>query len=85
MAKDRPPHIVNLQTGGVVSGGDKHYTGLFPVAALTWIVPHNLNKEPSITIVDGAGVEMEAEVIHNTANQVTIHFNIPTAGQVHAN
>lgn len=40
----------------------------------TWVVNHNLNKNPSITIVDSSGEEVIGAVTVNSLNQVTITF-----------
>lgn len=41
-------------------------------ADTTWIVNHNLGRFPAVTVLDSAGTEIEADIDHNTINQVEI-------------
>lgn len=45
-----------------------------------WLINHNLGYRPGVFIFSLGGVEIEATVIHASANQVLIHFNTATAG-----
>lgn len=51
----------------------------------TWIVTHNLNKNPSITIVDSSGAEVEGAVTINSLNQITITFCGSFSGKAYLN
>ena len=51
----------------------------------TWIITHNLNKNPSITIVDSGGSEVEGEVTINSLNQITITFCGAFSGNAYLN
>ena len=51
----------------------------------TWVVNHNLNKNPSITVVDSAGEEVEGAVVINSLNQVTITFCAAFSGKAYLN
>ena len=46
-----------------------------------WIVNHNLNKNPSVTITDNEGSEYEADVKHIDINNVEIYFSVPFSGK----
>lgn len=46
----------------------------------TWVITHNLNKRPSITVIDSAGDEVEGAVTIDSLNQVTITFCAPFSG-----
>lgn len=51
-------------------------------AAATWTVNHNLGVWPSaVTVLSPGGVEVNAEVVHVSVNQLTIHFAAPYAGR----
>lgn len=39
-----------------------------------WVIVHNLNGYPNITVVDSAGTEVEGTVTYDSANQVTVSF-----------
>lgn len=50
-------------------------------AAALWTVNHNLGLWPSaVTVLSPGGVEVNAEVVHVTVNQLTIHFAAAYAG-----
>lgn len=55
------------------------------VASATWVIPHNMGKFPSVTIVDTANDEVEGEVRHNSINQLTITFTAAVAGKAYLN
>lgn len=50
-----------------------------------WVITHNLNKNPSITVVDSAGEEVEGAVVINSLNQVTITFCAAFSGKAYLN
>ena len=51
----------------------------------TWTITHNLNKNPSITIVDSSGAEVEGAVTINSLNQITITFCGAFSGKAYLN
>ena len=86
--------VITRKTGGVsVVGigrglqGDTGPSGLAaryehsqPIAATPWIVNHNLGYRPQVQAVTVGGVALLAEVLHNSANQAFVYFDLPTAG-----
>ncbi len=52
----------------------------FLTATQIWVVNHNLNRRPLIGVFSVGGIEMMAEVIHISANQVQVIFDNPVAG-----
>lgn len=44
------------------------------VPSNTWVINHNLNKRPSVTVIDSAGTEVEGAVTVDSLNQITIVF-----------
>lgn len=48
--------------------------------ALTWTINHNLGFKPAVSLLTVGGIEMFAEVVHVSSNQVTVLFVQPTAG-----
>lgn len=46
----------------------------------TWVIEHNLNKFPNVTLIDNAGNLMLAEMVYNDANTITVNFSAPVAG-----
>ena len=53
---------------------DKTYLHQQTVASDTWVVVHNLNKYPAVSVIDSAGNEVIGEIIYNDANQCTLKF-----------
>ena len=51
----------------------------------TWVINHNLNKNPSITVVDSGGSEVEGAVTINSLNQITITFCGAFSGKAYLN
>lgn len=54
-------------------------------ANATWPVVHNLNKFPSVTIVDSSGVGVCAKVQYVSAQAVVIEFNAACTGKAYLN
>ena len=51
-------------------------------SASSWVVNHNLGKYPVVTVLSPGNVEVEAEVVHSSVNQLTVYFAAPYAGKV---
>ena len=65
--------------------GDKHHMHRQDSASDTWIINHNLDKYPSVSVVDSAGNVVIGEVIYNNANQLTIKFTAAFSGRAYLN
>lgn len=55
------------------------------VASSTWNITHNLNKFPSVSIVDSSNAEVIGEVEHINANSLTVKFSAPFSGKAFLN
>jgi hypothetical protein len=66
-------------------GGDGHYTHNQVVASTQWNINHNLNKRPSVTVVDSAGTNVTGAVSYPDANNVRIDFVGAMSGQAFLN
>lgn len=64
---------------------DKNYVHNQVSVSSTWIVVHNLNKFPSVTVVDSAGTSVIGEVVHDSVSQATISFSAPFSGKAFFN
>lgn len=87
---------VSNATGGLEDGkvyllskysaaGDKHYTHVQNSASTTWTVAHNLNKKPSVSIVDSADNVIIGQVEHTNLNNLTITLSAATSGKAYIN
>lgn len=65
-------------------GGTGHQSARYEhtqsVAASTWTVNHNLGYLPLVQALSVGGMALLAEVLHTSANQALILFDLPTAG-----
>ena len=55
------------------------------VASDTWVIVHNLNKYPSVALVDSAGRQFYGEVVYDSKDQVTVLINGATKGKAYLN
>lgn len=55
------------------------------IASDTWVINHNLNKKPSITIVDSADNVVEGAEKYIDENTVEIYFNGAFKGKAYLN
>lgn len=53
---------------------DKTFLHQQTVASDTWVIVHNLNKYPSVAVIDSAGNEVIGEISYDDKNQVTLKF-----------
>lgn len=77
----------NVTISGVKSSGvsDKTYVFTEDSAMISWAVEHNLNKKPSVSIVDSGDNLIVAEVVYVDNNNLTINFGFPTSGKAYLN
>jgi hypothetical protein len=61
------------------------YTFTQPTPSATWVVTHNMNKFPSVSIVDSAGNIVEGDTIYNTLNSCTLNFQGSFSGKAYFN
>lgn len=78
---ESPSYIKNKPS----TQADKHYTHVQGTAAAAWIIQHNLNTFPSVTVVDSAGSVVYGEVVYNNPNQVTVVFTAAFSGKAYLN
>lgn len=56
-------------------GGMGSYVHNQATPAATWVIVHNLNAFPNVTVEDSAGTTVEGEVVFDNANQLTLTFS----------
>lgn len=61
------------------------YTWTQSLALAVWTIPHNLDKYPSVTVVDGLGVRIEPDVVYADSNIVTVTHSAALAGKAYLN
>lgn len=85
-------HPIDAITGlrdeldNIITGADKHFVFEQEIPSDTWHITHNLEKRPSVTVVDSAGnMQMPDEVTYNDDNTITIKFVGSFAGKAFLN
>ena len=63
-----------------IPGGSTGYTHTQGASAAEWIVNHNFGYKPNVEVRTVGNVVMDAEVLHNTDNQVRIYFAAALTG-----
>lgn len=64
---------------------DKSYIHKQSSASTTWHIVHNLNKYPSVTVVDSAKTVMVGEIVYIDMNSLDIKFSSPFSGKAYMN
>jgi hypothetical protein len=55
------------------------------IASDEWVIEHNLNKYPSVTVVDSADNTVIGYVTYDNENTITIKFNAAFKGKAYLN
>ena len=78
---------VNVSVSGVIGTGidDAHYIHRQDMLSKVWAVEHNMNKYPSVTIVDSGDNVLYAEVEYIDKNNLEIRFVASTSGKAYLN
>ena len=63
---------------------DKH-SAVKQTASKVWVILHNLNKKPSVTVIDNYGDVVWCDIEYTNDNTVTLRFSEETAGTVYLN
>ena len=79
------PLIGATTTEGVVYLTSQTYVHEQGIASDTWEITHNLNKFPTVVLVDSAGTTFGAAVTYNSSNKCTINMNGATTGMAYLN
>ena len=74
---------MSLEQLGIVN--DKNYVHNQTTASDTWVVEHNLNKYPSVSVINSANEEVIGEVEYDNVNQITIKFAAAFKGKATLN
>lgn len=64
---------------------DKSFFYIQESASDTWVITHNLDKRPSVTVVDSGSSVVYGNTTYNGTNQVTINFSAPFSGVAYLN
>ena len=76
---------VNGKTGDVIIDEDKTYTFVQSTSSKVWIINHNLNKYPSVVVVDSGENVVVGDIQYNDLNTLTINFTAEFSGFAYLN
>ena len=76
---------VNVSVAGVIGAADAHFVFAQEQNSDEWVIEHNLNKHPSVTIVDSGDNIVYAEVEYTNLNNLIIRFNSANSGKAYLN
>jgi len=65
--------------------GDKNYVHLQGPPSNTWSFTHNLDKKPSVTIIDSSGNMVVGSLTYVDLNNITLQFASPISGEAICN
>ena len=65
--------------------GDKEFVYTQSTSSDVWMIQHNLNKYPSVTVVDSGNSVVAGEVIYIDKNNVRITFTSAFSGKAYFN
>jgi len=77
-------NITNLKNV-VVGGGDSYYRHQQVSPAAEWLVIHNLNKYPSVTVTGNSGIEKVGVITYLSPTRLKINFTVPVNGYAECN
>lgn len=79
-------YFISLLGNAGGGGGDKTYVFVSPTPAVNvWTVTHNLDKYPSVSVVDSANTVVFGQVDYINTNQLTITFLFAFTGKAYMN
>ena len=76
---------VNGMTGNVVVDTDNTYIHNQTSASAAWTIYHNLNRYPSVTVVDSAGSVVIGDVAYLSENIIVLTFQGAFSGIAYLN
>lgn len=77
--------IIYDSASGVWQNKQLSYTHIQSSASSVWTITHNLNKFPSVTVVDSANNLAIGSVEYVTASQLIVYFSSPFSGKAYLN
>jgi len=77
-----PPNQLSI---GITGDGDKFWLYEQRTPAAIWVIDHNLNKKPSVTVVDGDDRQVYGVVKYISNTQLQIHFSASFSGVAYLN
>jgi len=83
--EDQEYYLISLLLYDIDSNTDKTFTFTQSAASSTWSVTHNLDKFPSVSVVDSGNTAVVGSVEYINENELTITFSAPFSGYAYMN
>ena len=64
---------------------DANYIHEQKASSSSWNIKHNLNKYPSVIVIDSAGTEVRGDINYIDKNNITINFSADFTGKAYLN
>ena len=74
-----------LTLSGVYVGSDKYYAHTQVAASATWTISHDLEKFPSVTVVDDGGNVIIGDITYSSDSELIITFSGAISGKAYLN
>ena len=68
-----------------IQNADKTFVFEQALPSTTWVVNHNLNKFPAVSVVDSANTTVEGGIQYNNQNTLTLTFSASFSGKAYLN
>lgn len=65
--------------------GDKHFTYIKSTPDKIWEITHDLDKYPSVTVVDSAGSVVMGDITYTSKSTLTVTFSAAFSGKAYLN
>jgi hypothetical protein len=75
----------NINTNNSTIISDKNFVYTQNTPSSTWTILHNLNKYPSVIVVDSANTVVEGSITYMDLNTLTISFSAQFTGSAYLN
>lgn len=80
-AKGDPGSVGEMGPPGPAGTLEGTFDEAFP-EALAWTVNHNLGRYPLVGVLTTGGAEVDADILHISANQLAVYFAVPFGGRI---
>jgi hypothetical protein len=80
-----PDDLAAYYNSSGIIDGDKSFVHNQMVASVSWTITHNLDKFPSVTVIDSSGSAVIGEVNYSTSNALTLTFSAAFTGVAYLN
>ena len=77
--------LYSIMDFAIAGASDKHFTFTQSAPLDTWVINHNLNKYPSVSVTNFNDVVIVGEVEYTALNTATVTFTSPVAGKAFLN